>query len=283
MQLYIELRSLLEGSLYAAYLGDLAADVEMYQLEAVFHAFLLQHFERLEQFRTGESKLAGVATALFPFAASRRGQFDSDTQVGLDIQFFGGLGNDVDFVQFFHHDKDALAHLLCQQGQFDVALVFVAVADDERVALALHGDDRMQFGLASCLQSEVELAAVADDFFHHRLHLVHLDGIDDKVFTLKSVGIRCLFETTPCLFDTVVEDVRKSQQHGRCDVAQCQFVDHVMQVDLCVVFAWGDIHVTLRVDAEVGCSPSPHVVKLLRVFNSPFFHQGCFGFSSIFG
>jgi hypothetical protein len=71
-------------------------------------------------------------------------------------------------------------------SELDVALIFVTVADDERVALALNGDHGMQFRLGAGFKTEVELAAMADNLFHYRLHLVHLDRIDDKVLALCS-------------------------------------------------------------------------------------------------
>ncbi len=67
------------------------------------------------------------------------------------------LGDGVDLVQLLDDDEDTLAHLLRQQRQFDVALVLVAIAYDQRVALALDGDDGVQFGFGTGLQTKVEL------------------------------------------------------------------------------------------------------------------------------
>ena len=105
--------------------------MEVYQFQAVSHALLLQQFQCVEQFGTGESELAGVAAAFLPFAASAAGQFDADAEVGAHVEFLGYLGDDFQFVQFLHYDKDSLAHLLGQQCQLDIALVLVSVADDE--------------------------------------------------------------------------------------------------------------------------------------------------------
>ena len=40
-----------------------------------------------------------------------------------------------------------LAHLLRQKSQLYVRLVLVAIADNDGIALALHGYDGMEFGL----------------------------------------------------------------------------------------------------------------------------------------
>ena len=70
VQLYIELRSLSKGCLYAAYLCYLAADVEVDKAQAVFHLLLFENLEGLEQLRACQSELACVAAALLPLAAS---------------------------------------------------------------------------------------------------------------------------------------------------------------------------------------------------------------------
>ena len=73
MQLHIEHRSLAQCSLNTTYLGDLTTDVEMYQTEAVAHTLLVEQFEGLKEFGTGESKLTCIATAFLPLATARRG------------------------------------------------------------------------------------------------------------------------------------------------------------------------------------------------------------------
>ena len=194
MELNIELRCLSEGCLNAAYLGYLATDMEMDELETVFHVQLLQLLQCGEELRTGESELAGVAAALLPFSASRRGELDAHAEVRTHTEFLGCLRDDVYLVELLHHDEDALAHLLCEEGELDVALVFVSVADYERVALTLHGDDGMELRLGTGLKTEVELAAMADDLFHHGLHLVHLDRIYHEALSLVVVGLGCLLK-----------------------------------------------------------------------------------------
>ena len=46
------------------------------------------------------------------------------------------------------------------------------------------------------------------------LHLVDFDRIDYEVLALETIFLLCLFKAAGCLFDTVVEDVGKSQQNG---------------------------------------------------------------------
>ena len=213
VQLHIELRSLAQGGLDAAYLGDLATDVEVDEAQAVLHVLLLQDLQRFEQLARRESELAGVAAALLPLAAARRGELDAYAQVRPYVQLLGKAGYELELVHLLHDEEDALAHLLGEQGELDVALVLVAVADDERVAVGVHGYHRMQLRLRACLQSEVELLAVADDFFHYGAHLVDLDGVDDEVLRLVSVFLGGNLEAAGSLLDAVVQDVREADQH----------------------------------------------------------------------
>ena len=50
--------------------------------QTVFHVLLLQQVQRLQQLGTGQSEFRGIAAALFPFAATTAGQFDTDADIG---------------------------------------------------------------------------------------------------------------------------------------------------------------------------------------------------------
>ena len=114
MELDVKLRSFAQGGLYAAYLGNLAADVEMDKFQAVFHTFGFQHVECFQQFTGRQTELAGISAAFFPFPAARRSQFDTDTDIGSYVEFLGNLVDGVQLVEFLYHQEDAFAHLLGQ-------------------------------------------------------------------------------------------------------------------------------------------------------------------------
>ena len=146
VQLNIELRCFAQGGFYVAYLGYLAAYVEMYEAQAVAYVVLVEQFQRLEQFARCEAKLACIAAALFPFAAAFRRQFYAYAYVGAHTKPLANLGNALELVEFLCHEEYATPHLLCQKGHFYVAVVFVTVADDERVAVGVHCDNLVQLG-----------------------------------------------------------------------------------------------------------------------------------------
>ena len=65
-----------------------------------------------------------------------------------------------------------------------------------------------------------------DNLLYHRLHLIDLNRIYDKVFGLVVIFLGCFLEAAGSLLNAVVEDVGKAKQHGGRDIAQCQFVHH---------------------------------------------------------
>ena len=134
--------------------------MEVDESQTVFHVLLLQQIEGFQQFGTGQSELRSVATTLFPFATATAGQLDADADIRAHTQLLGLTGNDVQFVQLLYNDEDALTHLLSQQSQFDVRLVLISVTDDDRVALALYGNDSMELRLGTSLDTQVELTTV---------------------------------------------------------------------------------------------------------------------------
>ena len=272
VQLDVELRGLAQGGLYAANLRDLRADVEVDEAQTVAHALLIEQLEGFEQLGTGQSELRGVAAALFPLAATARCQLDAYADVRAYTQLLCFASDELKLVHLLHDDENLLAHLLSEQRQLDVRLVLVAVADDDGVALALHGDDGMQLRLRAGFQSEVELPAVRDDLLDDRLHLVHLDGIHHIVLSLVVVLLRSLLEAAPRFLDAVVEDVGKAQQHRWCDIAQGEFIHHFAQVNLRLVLTGRHVDVALLVYSEIRSAPTIQVVEFLRVFNRPFLH-----------
>ena len=273
MELLIELRRLAQGVLDAAYLGNLAADVEMNQFQAVHHILLLEEVKGFEQFARCQAELAGVTTTLFPLATATRSQLDTDTNVRTHLELLGHFSDEVQFVQFLNDEEDALTHFLGQQSQLDEALVLVAVAHHERVGVGIDGNDSMQFGLRACLQTEVELLAVVDHLFHNGTHLVHLDGINDEVLTLVTILFGCFLETTRHLLNAVVQYVGKAHQHGSRHIAQLELVDQFFQIDLHTILTRSYYNMPFLVDTKVGSAPTSNVVQLFRIFNTPFSHS----------
>ena len=116
-------------------------------METVTHVFLVKQFQCIKQFRTCQAELRSIAAALFPFSASTGCQLNANADIRTDIQLLGFTGNQLKLIHLLHDDEDLLAHLLRQEGELDKVFVLVAVTDNHAVALALHGNDSMEFGL----------------------------------------------------------------------------------------------------------------------------------------
>ena len=266
------MRSLAERILDAANLRDLATDVEMNQLQTVLHSVLVDIVECREEFTAGKAKLAGIATAFLPFSTAGSSELDAYADVRTHIQVLGNLRNGVQFVEFLHHDEHALTHLLGKQSQFNVALVLIAVADDEGVAFHVHRQHGMELRLGTRFQSQVVLLSVADDFLHHRTNLIHLDRIDDEVLGRVAVFFRGILETSCRLLNTVVDDVGETNQHRGCYIAQREVVHHLFQVNFHSVLPWSGNNVSFVVDVEIVHAPAANAIQLTGVFNAPFSH-----------
>ena len=192
--------------------------MEMDQLQAILHIFLFQKIERFQQLTGSQAEFAGITTAIFPFATSRRSQLDADTYIGAHIELFRHLGYQAQFVHFLHHQEDAFSHLLCQQSQFNIALILISVTDNQRIRVRVYSNHRMELRLGTGFQPQIEFLAMTDDFFYHRTHLIHLDGVNDKVLGLVAILIRCLLEAVRNLFNTIIQNIRKTEQHRCCHI-----------------------------------------------------------------
>ena len=147
MQLYVELRSLAQCCLDVADACHLASYVEVDETQTILDVILLEYLKRLEQFARREAELACVATALLPASTTLAGEFDAYTDIGAHTHALAYLRYSFQLVEFLHHKEYAAAHLLCKKSQFNVAVILVAVAYDERVAVGVHCYDGMQLGL----------------------------------------------------------------------------------------------------------------------------------------
>ena len=232
----------------------------------------MQVVDGAEQFAGVQTKLAAVAATLFPLAAAAARQLDAEADIGTDVEATGHAVDQFQLAQFFHHHKDAAAHLLGQESQFDVALILIAVADDDGIGVQVGhvaGQHSVQLGLAAGLQADVELLAVSDDLFHHLPHLVHLDGIDDEVTALVLILFGGLLEATRDFVNAVVQDVGEAQQHRCRHLAGVQLVHHIGQIDRHATALGRNGDVTALVDREVLEAPASDVVEFGAILDAP--------------
>ena len=134
-----------QGVLYAADFCDLASDVEMNKLQAVGHVVLLKERKSVEKFGGIEAEFADIAARLFPFSGAGRGELDSNTYCGGDIEAFRDFRDQPQLVELLDNEEDAAPHFLGKQRELDIILIFISVADDDGVFVGVDGEDGMQF------------------------------------------------------------------------------------------------------------------------------------------
>ena len=81
-QLDVDARRFVDRALDLADVGDLAAQVEVQQLQAVVHARALQLLERSQHFGDGQAELGAVAAGRLPAARAAAGQLDAHADDG---------------------------------------------------------------------------------------------------------------------------------------------------------------------------------------------------------
>ena len=87
--------------------GDLGADVEVEELQAVEHVLGAQPLHGLDDLDGGEAELRAVSRRLDPLAGPLGGETRAHAQVRLDAQLARGLQDEVDLAEAVHHDDRA--------------------------------------------------------------------------------------------------------------------------------------------------------------------------------
>jgi hypothetical protein len=87
----------------------------------------------------------------------------------------------VELGELLDDDDDLLAELAAEEGEADVVVVLVAVADDEPLGALVHGERDHQLGLGAGLEAVVVVLAGGDDLVDDLAELVDLDGEDAAV------------------------------------------------------------------------------------------------------
>ena len=173
-ELDVDARRLVQRALDDADVGDLAAEVKVQQLEAVFHAARLQFFEPAENLADGQAELRPVAARRLPAAAAPRRELDAHADRRPDADLLRVFENQVQLGVFLDDRDDAPADLLRQHRHLDELGVLEAVADDRRVVVR-ERHDRQQLRLRARLEAEPILAAELEDLLDDLPLLIDLD------------------------------------------------------------------------------------------------------------
>ena len=101
--------------------------MEVNQFQAIFQSLAFHEIECFEQLTGSQPEFAGIATRFFPFSATGRSQFNTNTDIRLHIQLLRHFCNQFQLIHLLHNKEDTFTHFLGKQSQFNVTLVFIAV------------------------------------------------------------------------------------------------------------------------------------------------------------
>ena len=268
-ELGVDARRFVQRALDDADVGNLAAEMEVQQLEAVLHAVRLQLVEPLPDLGDRQAELRAVAAGRLPAAAAARGQLDAHADVRPDADLARVLENQPELGVFLDDRDDPPAHLLGQHRHLDELGVLEAVADDRRL-VRRHRDHGQQLGLGPGLEAEVVRPAEVEDLLDDLPLLVDLDRIDAEVLALVLVLRDGRLKRAVNVGEPLPEDVAKPDQDRQADAAQLQVIDELLQVDRALGILGGvDADVAVRADGEVALAPALDFVELRRVGHGP--------------
>ena len=137
---------------------------------------------------------------------------------------------------------DLLAELAAEQRDADERAVLVAVADDEALGILVHRQRGDQFRLASGFETEMKLLAGIDDFFDDFAQLIDLDRKNAAILILVPELRDRLLKRAVDRFDTVPEQILKSDDERETQTAIARFIYDFQNVDRAAVFLKGSRH-----------------------------------------
>jgi hypothetical protein len=269
-QLGVDARTLVDHVLDGADVGELAADVEVEELDLALHLARAQELHSLDQLRRGQPELGEVARGGLPLAGPLGGELAAQPDQGLHVHLLRQPEQVRQLGELLDHHDDLTAQLAPEQRQSQIFLVLVAVADGEGLGVGVEGEHDEQLALAARLQPHVVRRAGVEDLLDHFAHLVHLGRVDAEVLPLEAVlrdgGAERLVE----LLHPGAQHVLEAHHAGEAELALADVIDHVHQIDLRARLPVR-VHdqVALVVDGEVAGAPARDVVELERFFDRP--------------
>ena len=181
-QLGVEAAALADAALDVADVGDLGAQVEVQQLQAVQLAEAAQTLHQRQDLGGGEAELGHGTAARFPHAGAGGRQTGAHPDVGLDVETSRLVEHHFQLGGLLHHDVDLVAHQVAQEGVADVFAVLVTVADDHGPLLMMMGQHGQQLRFGARLQPKPRLVAVGlTDGLDDAALLVYLDRVNAQV------------------------------------------------------------------------------------------------------
>ena len=218
-ELGIDARRLVEGALDDADVRNLAAEVEVQELEAVLHPEHLELLEPAQDLGDGQAELGPEAPRPLPATAAPSGELDAHPDLRPHADLFGVFQDQSKLGVFLDDRDDRAPDFLGEHGHLDELGVLEAVADDRRVVIGLRGHGQ-QLRLGTGLEAEAVFAAEIEHFLDDLALLVDLDRVDAHVAAFVLVLRDGRLEGVMDVADPVPEDVAEADEHRQLDAAQ---------------------------------------------------------------
>ena len=250
--------------------GDLRADVEVEELQAVEHSLLPELLDRVHHLAGGEAELRAIAGGFDPFARALGGEARAHADDRPHIELAGAADDGVDFLGPVDGDDHLTPELLGEERGLDESLVLVSVAQDVGVGVLLEGEGDQELGLAPCLDAETVGRPVLDQFLDHVTLLVHLDRVDPAEASLVIVLGDGGVEGAEELLDAELQDVGEADEDGQVAAPALQILDQFLEIDGAFAGSLGrHLDVARFVDGEEVLAPPVHVIELGCIFDRP--------------
>ena len=86
----------------------------------------------------------------------------------------------------------------------------MAITDNEAIAVHVRSEHRVKLRFRTRFKSQVIFLTVTDNLLHHRTHLVHLDGVNNKVFGFIRILLGSFIKAVRSFFDTIIKNIGKT-------------------------------------------------------------------------
>lgn len=193
-----------------ANVGQLRAQVEMQQLQAVETARFAQGFHQLQHLHRRQTELGFFAAARLPFAGALRRQARTHAQARHHVQPLSLFQHQVDLGHLLDHQVHLVPQFFSDQRQANIFTIFIAVTDDHRAGHAGMRQHRHQLGLGAGFQPQ-RFAGVHQRL-NHAAMLVHLDRIHQEIAALVTERLTRAFERGVDRTQAMLKDLREAEQ-----------------------------------------------------------------------
>src|SRR6266508_1292214 len=196
----------------------------------------LQHFARGNETCCIETELRVLAATRRPFSRAFAVKTHPNSDVRFHADFLCCADCLLQLFEFLGNDDYLFTELATEQRDADKRCVFVAIANNETLGILVHRQRGDQFRLTSGFETKMKLLTGIDNFFNDFAQLINLDRKNTAILILiTELGYR-LLKCAVYRFDTMPEQILKSDDQRETQTAIARFIYHFQDVDRAAVF-----------------------------------------------